>query len=281
MMYGSSRRTFLVAALAALCAFLSMSAFAKPSLVVYSCDPAGSAPMQKIMDKFAAANDCEVKFQVYPSDQLHAGPHRRGQRGLADRRRLRERAGPPLHGPEGHHPGPDQQGEILRPLLLQHAHSIHLLGEGPTESPPTPRTRAASITTRRSSPRLASRSCPLPMRSSSRPRTRSRSWASPRLAMGGGDIYMWPMWFFQTFAQTSKNRSFERTVDSLLGKAKFTDPGLRPGHGGPRPLRQGRPVHPRRQRHEHGQRPRGLRLRQGGHVLRRHLGARRLGTSPA
>lgn len=40
----------------------------------------------------------------------------------------------------------------------------------------------------------------------------------------GKDIYMWPMWFFQTFAQTSGNQSVERTMDTLRGKAKFTDP---------------------------------------------------------
>ncbi|MFC5452431.1 extracellular solute-binding protein [Paenibacillus aestuarii] len=42
-------------------------------------------------------------------------------------------------------------------------------------------------------------------------------------AFMGKDIYMWPMWFFQTFAQASGNKSVERTMDTLRGKAKFTD----------------------------------------------------------
>ncbi|NPV52446.1 MAG: extracellular solute-binding protein [Firmicutes bacterium] len=39
----------------------------------------------------------------------------------------------------------------------------------------------------------------------------------------GGVTYMWPLWYFFTFAQTSKNRSVERTADILEGKGKFTD----------------------------------------------------------
>jgi raffinose/stachyose/melibiose transport system substrate-binding protein len=35
---------------------------------------------------------------------------------------------------------------------------------------------------------------------------------------------MWPVWFFTTFAQTTGNRSIERTVEILSGKGKFTDP---------------------------------------------------------
>ena len=44
------------------------------------------------------------------------------------------------------------------------------------------------------------------------------------VAMGGSTIYMWPMWFFQTFAQTSANKSEELTRQTLQGKQKFTDP---------------------------------------------------------
>jgi raffinose/stachyose/melibiose transport system substrate-binding protein len=44
------------------------------------------------------------------------------------------------------------------------------------------------------------------------------------IGFGGGTAYMWPMWFFQSFAQTSGNKSVERTFDTLRGKAKFTDP---------------------------------------------------------
>ncbi|MCX5478073.1 ABC transporter substrate-binding protein [Kaistia geumhonensis] len=39
----------------------------------------------------------------------------------------------------------------------------------------------------------------------------------------GKNIYLWPVWFFTTFAQTSKNRSIERTIEILTGKGKFTD----------------------------------------------------------
>jgi raffinose/stachyose/melibiose transport system substrate-binding protein len=35
---------------------------------------------------------------------------------------------------------------------------------------------------------------------------------------------MWPVWFFTTFAQTTGNRSIERTIEILSGKGKFTDP---------------------------------------------------------
>lgn len=43
-------------------------------------------------------------------------------------------------------------------------------------------------------------------------------------AFGGGNKYMWPMWLFSTFAQTSGNKSLERTEAMLTGQAKFTDP---------------------------------------------------------
>jgi raffinose/stachyose/melibiose transport system substrate-binding protein len=42
----------------------------------------------------------------------------------------------------------------------------------------------------------------------------------------GKIIYMWPVWFFTTFAQTSGNRSIERTAEILSGKGKFTDPDV-------------------------------------------------------
>jgi raffinose/stachyose/melibiose transport system substrate-binding protein len=44
------------------------------------------------------------------------------------------------------------------------------------------------------------------------------------ISMGGATIYMWPMWFFQTFAQTSSNNSDQATRETLQGKRKFTDP---------------------------------------------------------
>jgi raffinose/stachyose/melibiose transport system substrate-binding protein len=42
----------------------------------------------------------------------------------------------------------------------------------------------------------------------------------------GKVIYLWPVWFFTTFAQTSGNKGAERTVEILTGKAKFTDPDV-------------------------------------------------------
>ncbi len=42
-------------------------------------------------------------------------------------------------------------------------------------------------------------------------------------AFGGGSKYMWPMWYFSAFAQTSGNKPLERTEEVLTGKAKFTD----------------------------------------------------------
>lgn len=42
-------------------------------------------------------------------------------------------------------------------------------------------------------------------------------------AFGGGNKYMWPMWYFSCFGQTSGGRPVERTEEILTGKAKFTD----------------------------------------------------------
>ncbi len=42
----------------------------------------------------------------------------------------------------------------------------------------------------------------------------------------GKVIYMWPVWFFATFAQSSGNKSLERTTEILTGKGKFTDPDV-------------------------------------------------------
>lgn len=39
----------------------------------------------------------------------------------------------------------------------------------------------------------------------------------------GKNIYLWPVWFFTTFAQVTGNKSNERTAEILSGKAKFTD----------------------------------------------------------
>ncbi len=39
----------------------------------------------------------------------------------------------------------------------------------------------------------------------------------------GKDIYLWPVWFFTTYAQSSKNQSVEKTIATLQGQGKFTD----------------------------------------------------------
>ena len=202
---------------------LSISAFAKPSLVVYSCDPQGSATIQKVMDKFGAANDCEVKLQTYPSDTymqvLTAAVNAGSQIDVV----YANGQGSPLHGPEGNHHGPDRQGEVSGSIFPQHARSLHFLEEG----------LRSTVGVREYKRRLLQQALfakagitKIPSSYEEFVQAASvikKTGASP-IAMGGGDIYMWPMWFFQTFAQTAKNRSFERTVDTLLGKARFTDP---------------------------------------------------------
>jgi raffinose/stachyose/melibiose transport system substrate-binding protein len=40
----------------------------------------------------------------------------------------------------------------------------------------------------------------------------------------GKNIYLWPVWFFTTYAQTTKNQSVEKTIATLNGQGKFTDP---------------------------------------------------------
>ena len=40
----------------------------------------------------------------------------------------------------------------------------------------------------------------------------------------GKNIYLWPVWFFTTYAQTSGNQSNEKTLKTLNGELKFTDP---------------------------------------------------------
>jgi raffinose/stachyose/melibiose transport system substrate-binding protein len=42
-------------------------------------------------------------------------------------------------------------------------------------------------------------------------------------SFGGGSKYMWPMWYFCAHAQTSGNKSMQRTEATLRGQAKFTD----------------------------------------------------------
>jgi raffinose/stachyose/melibiose transport system substrate-binding protein len=40
----------------------------------------------------------------------------------------------------------------------------------------------------------------------------------------GKNIYLWPVWFFTTYAQVTGNRSVEKTMATLSGHGKFTDP---------------------------------------------------------
>jgi ABC-type glycerol-3-phosphate transport system substrate-binding protein len=40
----------------------------------------------------------------------------------------------------------------------------------------------------------------------------------------GKFLVVWGVWFFLTYAQTSGNRSLEKTIDTLHGKRTFTDP---------------------------------------------------------
>jgi hypothetical protein len=40
----------------------------------------------------------------------------------------------------------------------------------------------------------------------------------------GGLIYLWPVWFFTTYAQVTGNQSVQKTFATLQGKGKFTDP---------------------------------------------------------
>ena len=40
----------------------------------------------------------------------------------------------------------------------------------------------------------------------------------------GKIIYLWPVWFFTTYAQVTRNRSEERTMETLRGDGSFTDP---------------------------------------------------------
>jgi len=40
----------------------------------------------------------------------------------------------------------------------------------------------------------------------------------------GKNIYLWPVWFFTTYAQTTGNKSMEKTIATLSGRGKFTDP---------------------------------------------------------
>jgi raffinose/stachyose/melibiose transport system substrate-binding protein len=218
-----ARRSFLALASVIMLLCASAGAFAKPSLVVYSCDPASSAPMQKIMDKFAAANDCEVKFQVYPSDQymqvLTAAVNAGSQIDVvfANGQDLRFMA---------------QKGIIMDltskvkffdrfypNMLVPYTFSKKVYG-----LPAGTANTSGIYYNKEIFAKAGIAKLPATYEEFLQAADSIKKLGISPIAMGGGDIYMWPMWFFQTFAQTTKNRSFERTVDTLLGKAKFTDP---------------------------------------------------------
>jgi raffinose/stachyose/melibiose transport system substrate-binding protein len=218
-----SRRGLFTAVLVILLVCFSFGAYAKPSLVVYSCDPAGSDSMQKIMDSFAAKNDCEVKFQAYPSDSymqvLTAAINAGSQVDviLANGQDIRFMAEKGIIM--------DLTNEVkyfdrLFPAMLvplTFSKKVYGLPLGYSSTSGVYYSKElfakAGITT-----------LPTTYDEFVQASAKIKKLGISPIAMGGGDIYMWPMWFFQTFAQTSKNRSFERTVDTLLGKAKFTDP---------------------------------------------------------
>ncbi|MQY69937.1 MAG: extracellular solute-binding protein [Firmicutes bacterium] len=46
----------------------------------------------------------------------------------------------------------------------------------------------------------------------------------PPITHMGKVIYMWPMWFFDTYGQTSGNESVRKTILALTGEIKFTHP---------------------------------------------------------
>jgi raffinose/stachyose/melibiose transport system substrate-binding protein len=49
------------------------------------------------------------------------------------------------------------------------------------------------------------------------------------LTHSGKNIYLWPVWFFSTYGQTSGNQAFDKTVKTLTGQLKFTDPEVQAG----------------------------------------------------
>ena len=217
------RRGLFITILTLILACVSMSAYAKPSLVIYSCDPQGSATIQKVMDKFAAANDCEVKLQTYPSDSymqiltaaVNAGSqidviYANGQdlRFMAQKGIIMDLTGKVKY-----------LDRFFPNMLVPFTFSSKVYGV------PWPSANTSGVYySKQLFAKAGITKIPSTYEEFVQAASLTRKAGASPIAMGGGDIYMWPMWFFQTFAQTSKNRSFERTVDTLLGKAKFTDP---------------------------------------------------------
>ena len=202
---------------------LSANGYAKPTLVVYSCDPAGASSVQKILDKFCAENDVDVKLQTYPSDSymqvVTAAVNAGSQIDVifANGQDLRFMA---------------QKGIVMElttkikyldrfypSMLTPFTFSGKLYGvPGPAASSSGVYYNKAIFA------KAGITKLPTTYEEFVQAAGQLKKIGVSPIAMGGGDIYMWPMWYFQAFAQSSKNRSFERTVDTLTGKAKFTDP---------------------------------------------------------
>ncbi|HET6413267.1 MAG TPA: ABC transporter substrate-binding protein [Anaeromyxobacter sp.] len=197
-------------------------ATAKQTLVVYACSPEQTTPLQKIMNDFGATNDVEVKLQVYPSDEymqvltaaMNAGSQidvvfANGQdlRFMAQKGIVRDLT-QKVNYKDRFHPA----------MLVPFTFSDHVYGL-PTGSLVT----SGVYYNKEIFAKVGITRVPENYEQFLDAAKKIRAAGISPIAMGGGDVYMWPMWFFETFAQTTKNHSFERTVDTLLGKAKFTD----------------------------------------------------------
>ena len=216
---GFSRTLALVLVLAC----LAVSGFAAPTLVVYSCDPQGSSAVQKAMDAFAAANGVEVKLQTYPSDTymqaLTAAINANSQIDVvyANGQDLRFMA---QKGIVMDLTGKVKYLDRFYPNML-----VPFTFSGRVYGVPSAAANTSGIYySKQLFAKAGITKLPTTYDEFIKAAALLKKAGVSPIAMGGGDIYMWPMWFFQTFAQSSKNRSFERTVDTLLGKARFTDP---------------------------------------------------------
>ena len=203
-------------------AFPSTAAAKDQTLIVYACSPEQTTPLQKIVDDFAAANGVEVKLQVYPSDEymqvltaaINAGSQidvvlANGQdlRFMAQKGIVQDLTRKVTY-----------KDRFLPPMLVPFTFSGHLYG-----LPANALATSGIYYNKEIFAKVGISRPPATYEELVAAAKKLKAAGIAPIAMGGGDVYMWPMWFFQAFAQTSKNRSFERTVDTLLGKAKFTD----------------------------------------------------------
>lgn len=212
-------------ALLAVCVLLLAAgwAFAEQTLVVYSNDPATEPIFKQILDVFAAANGCQIKLQSYPEDEymqvvtaaFNAGSqidfiYANGQdvRFMAQKGIIKDLTDHVTYL-DRFHPA----------MLVPFTFSKRVYG-----LPVNTLQTSAVYYNKEIYSKLGIARLPVTYDELVSVSATIRKNGIAPIAMGGGSIYMWPMWFFQTFAQTSKNKSFERTVDTLLGKARFTDP---------------------------------------------------------